>query len=252
MKDLLKDKVALVTGGAQGIGKAIVSRFREAGACVCILDADREAGEAAGASLGAGFLQADLARPAEIAAAARAFAERYRRLDVLVNNAGIELEHPFMQVAAEDWDRVQAVNVRAPFLLIQALVGLFPADGGSVINISSIHATHAFPDSVAYACSKAALVALTRNMALELAQRRIRVNALCPGYIDTRLWERFLESSDDSAQVAQQIADLHPVGRRGTPADVAEAALFLAGCGSAFVNGTQLVVDGGLTIRAHP
>lgn len=249
--DSLQGKIALVTGGAHGIGRAIVQRFQQAGARVCILDSDGKAGEAAAAELASAFLQMDLGEPAEIARAVKWFAERFSKLDVLVNNAGIELDQPFAQVCAEDWDRLQAVNLRAPFLLTQGLLTLFPATGGSIINISSIHSTHAFPNSTAYACSKAGLVALTRNLALELADRRIRVNALCPGYIDTRLWESYLESSENPTLLAQQIADLHPVGRRGTPADLAEAALFLAGCGSAFVNGTQLVVDGGLTIRAH-
>ena len=250
--DSLQDKIALVTGGAQGIGRAIAERFQQAGACVCILDSDKEAGEAAAAELGSGgFLPADLGETANIARAVKAFAARHARLDVLVNNAGIELDQPFEHVCAADWDRLQAVNVRAPFLLTQGLLPLFPSSGGSIINVSSIHSTHAFPNSAAYACSKAALVALTRNLALELAARRIRVNALCPGYIDTRLWERYLESAEDAALVAEQVTALHPVGRRGTPADVAEAALFLASGSSAFVNGTQLVVDGGLTIRAH-
>jgi NAD(P)-dependent dehydrogenase (short-subunit alcohol dehydrogenase family) len=248
----LQDKIALVTGGAQGIGRAIAERFQQAGACVCILDSDKEAGEAAAAEVAAGgFFPADLGQTANIARAVKAFAARHARLDVLVNNAGIELDQPFEQVSAADWDRLQAVNLRAPFLLTQGLLPLFPLSGGSIINVSSIHSTHAFPNSAAYACSKAALVALTRNLALELAERRIRVNALCPGYIDTRLWERYLESANDAALVAEQVAALHPVGRRGTPADVAEAALFLATGSSGFVNGTQLVVDGGLTIRAH-
>jgi NAD(P)-dependent dehydrogenase (short-subunit alcohol dehydrogenase family) len=248
----LRDKIALVTGGAQGIGRAIAERFQKAGALVCILDHDVKAGQASAADLKlAGFVTADLGKPADVRSAVEWFSERYERIDILVNNAGIEFDDAFSEVTVEDWDRLQAVNLRAPFFLIQGLLPLFPAEGGVVINISSIHATHAFPNSVPYACSKAALVALTRNLALDLAERRIRVNALCPGYIDTRLWDRYLESSEDGASIAEQITALHPVGRRGTPADVADAALFLAGCGSAFVNGTQLIIDGGLTVRAH-
>jgi len=121
-----------------------------------------------------------------------------------------------------------------------------------VINMSSIHATHAFASSTAYACSKAGLVALTRNLALELAPRHIRVNAICPGYIDTRLWEEYMRRSPDADALAANTAALHPLGRRGIPADVASAALFLATDASAFITGTCLVVDGGLTIRAHP
>lgn len=247
----LQGKSALITGGAHGIGRAIAQRFQQAGAQVCILDSDRPAGEAAAAALAAHFLQADLAQPAEITRAVQAFKQHFDHLDLLVNNAGIELDLPFEQISAEDWDRLQAINLRAPFLLTQGLLPCFPPSGGSIINVSSIHSTHAFHNATAYACSKAGLVALTRNLALELAGRRIRVNALCPGYIDTRLWESYLESSESPALLAQQVADLHPVGRRGTPADVAEAALFLAGATAEFVNGTQLVLDGGLTVRAH-
>jgi len=120
------------------------------------------------------------------------------------------------------------------------------------VNISSIHATHAFANSIPYACSKAGLVALTRNLALELAGQKIRVNAVCPGYIDTPMWEEWLRSSDDPESLARKTAALHPLGRRGLPGDVAAAVAYLAGPQSNWVTGTHLVVDGGLTIRAHP
>jgi NAD(P)-dependent dehydrogenase (short-subunit alcohol dehydrogenase family) len=142
--------------------------------------------------------------------------------------------------------------LRGAFSLAQATLPLFPASGGAIVNISSIHATHAFPHSIPYACSKAGLLALTRNLALELAPRKIRVNAICPGYIDTRLWEEYLRHAPDPYTVAAQTTALHPVGRRGMPTDVAEAALFLACDGTSFITGTNLVIDGGLTIRAHP
>jgi NAD(P)-dependent dehydrogenase (short-subunit alcohol dehydrogenase family) len=255
----LADKVALVTGGAQGIGRAIVENFQQAGARVCILDCDEEMGTAAAAELTAAdtatpvsFLSSDLANVADIASTAGTMERLYGRLDILVNNAGIELDKPLAQMSAEIWERIMAVNLRAPFLLTQALLPLFPASGGAVINISSIHATHAFPESISYACSKAGLVALTRNLALELAPRGIRVNAVCPGYIDTRLWEEYERQAPDSVGLAARTAALHPLGRRGVPKDVAGAVLFLATSGSSFITGTQLVVDGGLTVRAHP
>jgi NAD(P)-dependent dehydrogenase (short-subunit alcohol dehydrogenase family) len=129
---------------------------------------------------------------------------------------------------------------------------LFPAEGGAVVNISSIHASHAFANAIPYACSKAGLVALTRNLALELAPRKIRVNAVCPGYIDTPLWDEWVNSAPDPAALAAQTTALHPLGRRGMPEDVASAVVYLAGSGAGFITGTDLVVDGGLTIRAHP
>lgn len=256
-KGTLQGRIAVVTGGAQGIGKAIAMLFQEQGAQVCIVDCDREAGARTAEGLTrAGspvrFLVADLARNSEMTKISYEIGSCYGRVDILVNNAGIEVERSLEETTPEVWDRVLGVNLRAPFLLMQALLPCFPAEGGAVVNISSIHATHAFPGSISYACSKAGLIALTRNMALELAPRRIRVNALCPGYIDTRLWDEYLRDLPDAGTVAEQTSQLHPLGRRGVPMDVARAALFLASDASEFITGTQIVVDGGLTIRAHP
>ena len=179
-------------------------------------------------------------------------ADSQPKIDILVNNAGIELDLPFEQVTPELFDRVIAINLRAPLLLTQALVSLFPPSGGAIVNISSIHAEHAFPNAIPYACSKAGIVALTRNLALELASRQIRVNAICPGYIDTPMWDEWLRSSSDPEEIARQTTALHPLGRRGQPQDVASAVAYLAGPQSAWITGTYLVVDGGLTIRTHP
>jgi NAD(P)-dependent dehydrogenase (short-subunit alcohol dehydrogenase family) len=254
----LAGRIALVSGGAQGIGRAIAERFQQAGAGVVIVDVDASAGRTAALEMSAAlparpvaFVAADLSIPVQIASALRETRERHAHIDVLVNNAGIEIERPFAATTLEVWDRILDVNLRGAFLLTQAALPLFPAEGGAIVNISSIHASHAFPDSAAYACSKAGLVALTRNLALELAPRRIRVNAICPGYIDTRLWEEYVGRAADPAALAAQTAALHPLGRRGRPADVAEAALYLAGESASFVTGTDLVLDGGLTIRAH-
>lgn len=255
----LRDRVALITGGAQGIGRAITALFQQQGACTFVLDRDQQAGARTTAELTAenpsrpvGYILGDLRQPAAIQNAVRLLRRLHDRVDVLVNNAGIELDKSTESVTAEDWDLVLNVNLRGAFLLAKELLPLFPASGASIVNISSIHASHAFPNSVPYACSKAAMVALTRNLALDLASRNVRVNCICPGYIDTRLWEQYLQTSDNPTEIAQKTAGLHPVGRRGVPHDVAEAALFLASASSAFITGTSLVVDGGLTVRAHP
>lgn len=255
----LQGKSAMVTGGARGIGRAIAERLQTAGAKVYIVDCDRDPGEALALRLSqkhpdrrVEFLRADLASLEEIETIGKRLEERDERIDILVNNAGIEIDRPFEQVSAADWDRILAVNLRAPFFMTQIMLSRFPSSGGAVINISSIHSTHAFANAVPYACSKAGLIALTRNLALELAPRHIRVNALCPGYVDTRLWDVYLQSTPEPAVVAAQTTALHPVGRRGMPDDVAQAALFLATDASSFITGTQIVVDGGLTIRAHP
>ncbi len=250
--------VAVITGGARGIGRAIAQAMHAQGARLVLVDCNLEAGEQTVAELrkrgGAAvdLLIADLADPQAIAKMAGEIAALTPAVHVLVNNAGIELDLAWDKVTAEDFNRVMAVNLRAPLLVTQALTPLFPATGGAVVNISSIHASHAFANAIPYACSKAGLVALTRNLALELAPRRIRVNAVCPGYIDTLLWDEWVNSAPDPAALAAQTTALHPLGRRGVPEDVASAVLYLAGPGAGFITGTDLVVDGGLTIRAHP
>lgn len=255
----LAGRVALISGGAQGIGRAIAALFQREGACVFILDCDAQGGNQAAAELSAEnpsspvkYLRADLREPSEIQSAVDALRKFHGRVDVVVNNAGIELEKPLEKLTIADWDLVLNVNLRGAFLLTQAVVPLFAESGGAIVNISSIHASHAFPDSIPYACSKAGMIALTRNLALELSPRHIRVNCICPGYIDTRLWDEYLRNSANPRVLAEQTTALHPLGRRGMPADVSDAALFLASDASAFITGTDLIVDGGLTLRAHP
>jgi NAD(P)-dependent dehydrogenase (short-subunit alcohol dehydrogenase family) len=254
----LAGRVTLVSGGAQGIGRAIATLFQREGAFVFILDCDAQRGNETAADLSGQnpdlpvkYLPADLREPLEIQTAVDTVRQFHGRVDVLVNNAGVELEKPLEKLTIADWDMVLDVNLRGAFLLTQAVLPLFAESGGAIVNISSIHATHAFPDSIPYACSKAGLVALTRNLALELSSRSIRVNCICPGYIDTRLWEEYLRNSDNPKALADQTTALHPLGRRGMPNDVSEAALFLASDSSAFITGTDLIVDGGLTLRAH-
>lgn len=258
MKGAFASEIAVVTGAARGIGRAIAEHLHRGGAELVLVDCnagslDETAGALridGGASLDC--VVADLADPGAIRRLAAQIADRRGGITLLVNNAGIEVDRPLEAISVEMFDRVIAVNLRAPLLLTQALAPLFPPAGGAVVNISSIHAEHAFPDSIAYACSKAGLVALTRNLALELAPRNIRVNAVCPGYIDTPMWDEWLHAASDPEAVSRQTEALHPLGRRGRPEDVAAAVGYLAGAQSAWITGTCLVVDGGLTIRAHP
>jgi len=257
MANDFQDLVAIVTGAARGIGRAIAEDLRTLGAQLVLIDCNAEGLAAAAEAMGGknskvSYLVIDLAQPDEIKKITAQVRSLTGRVDVLVNNAGIEMDIPFKEITSQQFDRVIAVNLRAPLLLVQALMPLFPDSGGAIINISSIHAEHAFPNSIPYACSKAGLVAQTRNLALELAPQHIRVNAVCPGYVDTPMWEEWLRSSPDPDALAEQTAALHPLGRRGLPKDVAAAAAFLASPRAAWVTGTCLVVDGGLTVRTHP
>lgn len=251
-------KLAVVTGAAQGIGRAIAVDLLARGARLVLVDRNAAKVEEAAAAMqrtgspAVDVVIADLSDPAQIETLALAVTALEARVDVLVNNAAIELDLPFSQVTADVFDRVLAINLRAPLLVTQALAPFFSQHGGAIVNISSIHATHAFANSIPYACSKAGLVALTRNLALELADRKIRVNAVCPGYIDTPMWDEWLRTAENPEALALETAALHPLGRRGLPQDVAEAVAYLAGPQSGWVTGTHLVIDGGLTIRAHP
>lgn len=258
MKDAFTNQFAVVTGAARGIGRAIAERLHGSGARLLLVDCDAEALRETAEALRSAHewsidcAVADLADPAAIQNLAAQVAHRQDGVNVLVNNAGIEVDLPLEKVTVEVFDRVLAVNLRAPLLLTQALAPLFSEAGGTVVNISSIHADHAFPNAISYACSKAGLVALTRNLALELAPRKIRVNAICPGYIDTPMWDEWLRTAIDPDKLEREVAMLHPLGRRGIPEDVASAVAYLASAQSEWVTGTHLVVDGGLTIRAHP
>lgn len=258
MKDAFTNQLAVVTGAARGIGRAIAERLHEGGARLLLVDCDVEALHETAQALRSAHewaidcAVADLADPEAIRNVTAHVAGRQDKVNVLVNNAGIEFDLPLEKVRVDIFDRVIAVNLRAPLLLTQALAPLFSEEGGTVVNISSIHADHAFPNAIPYACSKAGLVALTRNLALELAPRRIRVNAVCPGYIDTPMWDEWLCAAKDPDKLEREVAVLHPLGRRGKPEDVASAVAYLASAQSEWVTGTHLVVDGGLTIRAHP
>lgn len=258
MNDTFTNQLAVVTGAARGIGRAIAECLHSRGARLLLVDCNGEGlHETAQALRGThewaiDCVVADIANPAAIESLAAQIAHRGDNVNVLVNNAAVEFGLPLEKVTVETFDRVLAVNLRAPLLFAQALAPLFPQTGGAVVNISSIHSSYAFPNAIPYACSKAGMVSLTRNLALELAPRRIRVNAICPGYIDTPMWDEELRASSDPDKYAREVTALHPLGRRGQPEDVAKAVAFLASAQAEWVTGTYLVVDGGLTIRAHP
>ena len=257
VKREFRGRVAVVTGAAQGIGRAIAEDLHSRGAQLLLVDRNAEGVMAAAHSMCKAdsplvhAFVADLADPSAILELAQSIRNLGCEIDILVNNAAIEIDLPLESLTAEIFDRVMAINLRAPLLVTQALVPLFPASGGAIVNLSSIHASSAFPNAIPYACSKAGLLALTRNLALELANQQIRVNAICPGYIDTPMWDEWLRSVNDPEAQAAQTAALHPLGRRGLPRDVAAAVAYLSSPDAAWITGTHLVVDGGLTLRAH-
>jgi 3alpha(or 20beta)-hydroxysteroid dehydrogenase len=245
MAGRLDGKVAIVTGGARGQGASHARRLAEEGARVLtgdVLDADGEATAAAlrADGLSVDYLHLDVTSPQDWAAAVATATERFGGLDVLVNNAGIIHVNPLLEERLEDWNALLAVNVTGALLGMQAAIPALRArGGGSIVNISSIFGLAGASGYVAYCASKAALVTMTKTAALEHAQDRIRVNAVCPGGVRTAMNEN----------EGTGVVPLTPMGRRADAREVSGTVLFLASDDSTFVTGTEIVVDGGYLAR---
>lgn len=246
-------KVIAITGGGQGIGRAIAWHFADKGYGIALCDPDREAGEEALARLterGAKgcFVEADVSRVDDVA---RFIATTVKTLgvpDVLVNNAGIMIRKDVLELAPEEFDRVIAVNLRGTFLCSQQAARAMAkrAEGGTIINIASTRAFMSEPNTEGYTASKGGIVALTHGMAISLARHRIRVNAISPGWIEVGGWKK---STDAKApHHSKEDKEQHPVGRVGKPKDIAETCEYLAEH-AGFVTGQTIVVDGGMTVK---
>ena len=255
--DRLKGKVAIVTGGSVGIGRACVARMSEEGAKVAIFDVmDAEgialAGDLAAKGRDVVFMSVDVSDEAAVASAVGAVAARFGRLDVLVNNAGISgAAKPTHEVTEAEWDRVQAVNVKGVFFCTKHVIPVMrKAGGGSIVNLSSIAGLVGTGTVSPYHASKGAVRLMSRNDAITYAAERIRVNSVHPAYIWTPMVEDFLKRSGGDLADARAAADAaHPLGHMGEPDDVAWAVVYLASDESGFVTGAELVVDGGYTAR---
>jgi NAD(P)-dependent dehydrogenase (short-subunit alcohol dehydrogenase family) len=240
----LKNKIALVTGGASGIGYACAEIFAREGAKVWIADSNAEAGSKAARKLKAEFVACDVGDAHQAQALIDAVARGAKRLDVLVNNAGIAPSKPFLDMTEADWDRVIRVNLKGAFLVGQAAAKLMVAKKtqGAIVNMSSVNAVLAIPGLAAYNVSKGGINQLTRVMALELAPHGIRVNAIGPGTIATELARKAVLGSPEAKT---KIMSRTPMGRLGEPEEVAELALFLASKRSSYMTGQIVYVDGG-------
>lgn len=250
----LDGRVAIVTGGARGIGEATARLFAEHGASIAILDHDARAGERVAAELAkvapCAFFGVDVALDPDVATGIHSVVDEFGGVDVLINNAAITLPKGFETTTPDEWDRVLNVNLKSVYLLMrEAMPFLKKSQHGSVVNVSSFHASATHEDFSAYAASKAGVVGLTRSAALDAAPAGVRINALCPGIIATRMWEEWLAEVEDINDVRKQVLALQPLGRIGSPIDVAYAALFLASDESAYITGTTLFVDGGVSAR---
>ncbi len=248
----LKDKVALVTGGGRGIGRAIAEGLAREGATVAINYSQSKEGalaavEAIRANQGkAMVIQADVSSEPAAQAMVSRVVESYGGIDILVNNAGVSSPAPFLQISSTEFRRIMEVNVAGVFFTSQAAAKAMIARGrgGCILNVSSLVASRPFANSAHYNASKAAVSALTQSLALELGPHRIRVNEICPASVETDMVRPALQNPQ---HLAHRLATI-PLGRIGQPTDLAGAAVFLCSDDASWVTGASLVTDGGLSV----
>jgi NAD(P)-dependent dehydrogenase (short-subunit alcohol dehydrogenase family) len=250
----LENKVAIVTGAGKGIGWGIAKVFSQEGAKVVIVDWDEKAGEKSAEEIrqsggDALFVNCDVSNEEQVKAMVQATLDKYGRIDVLVNNAGIGVYKPLLEATSDDWDHCLAVNLKGVFLCSKYAIPHMQAVGkGAIVNISSVH-SHATVNGVApYAASKGGITALTRNMAIDYGPA-IRVNAIAPGWVLTPLIQSIFDSYDDPAEQQRLVEQRQVMKRIGRPEDIGHAAAFLTSDEASFITGTQLFVDGGLTAQ---
>lgn len=247
----LDGETALITGGAGGIGRATALLFAREGAAVCIVDLNEEAGQEIAREISAAggraiFQRADVTRPADCRSAVERAVHELGGIRILFNNAGIIRRASVVEISERDWDAVMAVNVKSVFLMSREVIPIMAmAEGGSIINTASGWGLAGGPRAAAYCASKGAVVLLTKAMAIDHGRQRIRVNCICPGDTDTAMLR-------SEARQLGQVEDRffsdsanRPLGRIGTPEEIAHAALYLASDAASFVTGAALVVDGG-------
>lgn len=254
--DRVKDKIVLVTGASQGIGKATAILMAEEGAKVILADVNDKEGKKIVDELKArGFLayyyHLDVSSERQVRNVFSDMAKKIGKINVLVNNAGIagsmKPTHEFLE---KDWDKLMSINLKGVFFCTKYALPQMMQSGGSIINLSSIAGLVAIPNAPAYCASKGAIRLLTKNDAITYAKYNIRVNSIHPGYIWTPMVENSLKAGGGDLEQAKKLAgEAHPLGHMGEPIDIAYGALYLASDESKFVTGSELVIDGGYTAR---
>jgi glucose 1-dehydrogenase len=243
----LKDRVAIITGAARGIGYAIAERFTAEGASVVISDVLDDAGHASAAALGASFVHCDVAKSSDVNALVDRVLAKFGAIDILVNNAGIAIAGDFLDISEEDFDRVIAINMKGSFLMLQACARHMVKQAkagrkpGAIINMSSVNDTLAIPTIVTYCMSKGGVSQLTRATSISLAPLGIRVNAIGPGSINTAM----MAGVNRDKAAFNRAMSRTPMGRVGEPGEVAAIAAFLASDDASYVTGETIYVDGG-------
>ncbi len=248
MPGRLEGKVAVITGGASGIGRETTRRFAEEGASVCIADLADEAGEEAVAEFGGLYVHADVTEPEDVQGMYLQTARRFGGIDVLFNNAGISPpdDDSILDTELEAWQRVQDVNLKSVYLCCKyGMPHLLERGGGSIINTASFVAVMgAATSQISYTASKGGVLAMSRELGVQFARQGVRVNALCPGPVNTPLLQELF--AKDSEKAKRRLVHL-PIGRFAEAVEIANAVLFLASDESSYVNASTFLVDGGLS-----
>ena len=249
----LQDRVAVITGAGSGIGQAMALLFAKEGARVLAADVNGAAAEATAQAVtdvggSATAFTVDVIDPQQVQAMIEQARSTYGRINILCNNAGIGSTTDVVACEPDEWDRVMTVNVKSVYLGCKyAIPHMIEQGGGVIINTASVAGMVGIVKRAAYCASKGAVIALTRQVAIEYVKQNIRVNCLCPGTVDSPWVERLLQQTDDRVAARQALEARQPMGRLGTPQEVAAAALYLASDDAAFITGTGLVIDGGWT-----
>jgi len=245
----LSGKTALITGAGSGIGRACALAFAREGARVALVGRRKDRLEKVAKEMGeAEVFSADISNKEKVDLLVREASARLGSLNILVNNAGVLLPGTAESISEEDWDRTFEVNVRGLWLLSRAVLpNMRQAGGGSIINISSVLGLVGARNRAAYSASKGAVTMLTKCMALDHAADKIRVNCICPAFVETELTSDFITNAPDPDAALRERINLHPIGRLGQPQDIAGMALYLASDESSWVTGAAFTVDGGFT-----
>lgn len=258
MPSRLENEIAIVTGGADGIGRGIVEMFCEQGAKVCIADINEQKGQALADSLtdrgyAAIFANTDVTEDDKVQAMVEKTGDMFGPPSILINNAGwIPVTPDPLEVSNEIWERIFECNLEGMWKCSRAVIPHMKNLGrGSIVNLGSVHSFQIVKGHFPYAVTKHAVIGLTRNLAIVYAPDGIRVNTLCPGMIETPTAMKMWSKMEDPAAARQAVANLHPLNMNGTPKDMAHAAVFLASQESRFMTGQNLVIDGGRSALYH-